>query len=139
MALIVTSQDDITSYRRIINLLLPSITQPFRQIPLRIFLPLPPDSDRPALKVVQSPVPPSIPITQSSTPGGVSSGRMQPQTVGSALHTLLPHLFPSRRIPVLAKPVLHGVVLPMSAPLEEVARSAAYGDGWVAIVICMVG
>jgi autophagy-related protein 5 len=34
---------------------------------------------------------------------------------------------------------LHGVVLPMSAPLEEVARSAAYGDGWIAIVISMVG
>lgn len=130
------SSDDLTSYRRITNLLLPSLPQPFRQIPLRVFLPLPPDSDRPALKVVQSPVSPSI---QSSTGTGSSAGRMQPQTVGSALHSLLPNLFPSRRIPVLAKPVLHGVVLPMSAPLEEVARSAAYGDGWVSIVISMVG
>ncbi|OKL56670.1 Autophagy protein 5 [Talaromyces atroroseus] len=131
---------DINSYRRITNLLLPPISQPFRQIPIRIFLPLPPDSDKPALKVVQSPVPSSIPISQTSSSTMTPSGaRMQPQTVGSALHTLLPNLFPSRRIPVLAKPVLHGVVLPMSAPLEEVARSAAYGDGWIAIVICMVG
>ncbi|EEA21833.1 hypothetical protein EYB25_006922 [Talaromyces marneffei] len=127
---------DLSSYRRITNLLLPSSPQPFRQIPLRVFLPLPPDSDRPALKVVQSPVSPFI---QSSSGTGTSAGRMQPQTVGSALHSLLPNLFPSRRIPVLAKPILHGVVLPMSAPLEEVARSAVYGDGWVSIVICMVG
>lgn len=128
--------DDLTSFRRINNLLLPSPPQPFRQIPLRIFLPLPPDTDRPALKVVQSPVSPTV---QSSAGTGSSAGRMQAQTVGSALHSLLPNLFPSRRIPVLAKPVLHGVVLPMSAPLEEVARSAAYGDGWVSIVISMVG
>ncbi|QKX53582.1 uncharacterized protein TRUGW13939_00661 [Talaromyces rugulosus] len=127
---------DLTSYRRIANLLLPSPSQPFRTVPVRVFLPLPPDSDRPSLKIVQSPLQPSTP---ASATGTVSSGRMQQQTVGSALHTLLPNLFPSRRIPVLAKPVLHGVVLPMTAPLEEVARTAAYVDGWVAIVICMVG
>ncbi|KAH8700291.1 putative autophagy protein Apg5 [Talaromyces proteolyticus] len=127
---------DLSSYRRIANLILPSPSQPFRNVPVRIFLPLSPDSDRPALKVVQSPLPPSM---SASTTGTAASGRTQLQTVGSALHTLLPNLFPSRRIPVLAKPVLHGVALPMTAPLEEVARSAAYVDGWVAIVICMVG
>lgn len=40
---------------------------------------------------------------------------------------------------MLAKPVLHGAVVPMSAPIEEVVRSSAYGDGWAAIVISMVG
>lgn len=59
--------------------------------------------------------------------------------MGTALHSLLPHLFPSRRTPVLAKPVLHGAVVPMSAPIEEVVRSSAYGDGWAYVVIRMMG
>ncbi|KAJ5430098.1 Autophagy-related protein 5 [Penicillium cf. griseofulvum] len=63
----------------------------------------------------------------------------QPQTIGTVLHTLLPNLFPSRRTPVLAKPVLHGAVVPMSAPIEEVVRSSAYGDGWAYLVIRMMG
>lgn len=68
-----------------------------------------------------------------------SSPAMQPQTIGGVLHTLLPNLFPSRRTPVLAKPVLHGAVLPMSAPIEEVVRSSAYGDGWAYVVVRMMG
>lgn len=40
---------------------------------------------------------------------------------------------------MLAKPVLHGAVVPMSAPIEEVVRSSAYGDGWAYIVIRMMG
>ncbi|OJJ89386.1 autophagy protein 5 [Aspergillus glaucus CBS 516.65] len=115
---------DLPSFQRISNVLLPS--QPFRNVPIRFFLPLPPDSGAPSLKLVQSPLPPSISTSQ-------------PQTIGTALHTLLPHLFPSRRTPVLAKPVLHGAVVPMSAPIEEVVRSSAYGDGWAYIVIRMMG
>lgn len=115
---------DLPSFQRISNILLP--TQPFRSVPIRFFLPLPPDSGAPSLKLVQSPLSPSISTSQ-------------PQTIGTALHTLLPHLFPSRRTPVLAKPVLHGAVVPMSAPIEEVVRSSAYGDGWAYIVIRMMG
>ncbi|KAL1961556.1 hypothetical protein VTN77DRAFT_1618 [Rasamsonia byssochlamydoides] len=141
-------EHDLASYRRITNILLPS-SEPFRHVPVRFFLPLPPDSGRPSLKVVQSPLPPTISSSSSSTSASGSSSSssstmttrntQQPQTIGTALHSLLPNLFPSRRIPVLAKPVLHGVVVPMTAPLEEVVRSSAYGDGWAAIVICMVG
>lgn len=68
-----------------------------------------------------------------------ASPSTQPQTVGGMLHTILPNLFPSRRTPVLAKPVLHGAVLPMSAPIEEVVRSSAYGDGWAYLVVRMMG
>jgi autophagy-related protein 5 len=68
-----------------------------------------------------------------------TSHATQPQTVGSVLHTLLPNLFPSRRTPVLAKPVLHGAVIPMSAPIEEIVRSSAYGDGWAYLVVRMMG
>ncbi|KAJ5676013.1 Autophagy protein [Penicillium macrosclerotiorum] len=49
---------DLPSFQRISNILLPSPSQPFRNVPIRIFLPLPPDEDSPSLKVVQSPLPP---------------------------------------------------------------------------------
>lgn len=127
---------DLPSFQRISNILLPPPSQPFRNVPIRFFLPLPPDSGAPSLKLVQSPLPPFISTSASSSSASVSS---QPQTIGTALHSLLPHLFPSRRTPVLAKPVLHGAVVPMSAPIEEVVRSSAYGDGWAYIVIRMMG
>ncbi|KAF9893580.1 hypothetical protein FE257_010892 [Aspergillus nanangensis] len=133
---------DLPSFQRISNILLPSPNQPFRNIPIRIFLPLPPDSGSPSLKVFQSPVPPNLPTSNMAASQAIlsrASATPQPQTLGSVLHTLLPNLFPSRRTPVLAKPVLHGAALPMSAPIEEVVRSSAYGDGWVYLVIRMMG
>ncbi|KAJ5928741.1 Autophagy protein [Penicillium verhagenii] len=133
---------DLPSYQRISNILMPPLSQPFRNVPIRIFLPLPPDEDSPLLKVVQTQLPPSIPtssIQASQIMNSRASPSTQPQTVGGVLHTLLPNLFPSRRIPVLAKPVLHGAVLPMSAPIEEVVRCSAYGDGWAYVVVRMMG
>ncbi|KAJ5225537.1 Autophagy protein, partial [Penicillium chermesinum] len=133
---------DLPSFQRISNTLLPPLSQPFRNVPIRIFLPLPPDDESPSLKVVQSPVPPSVAVSNvqsSQIIGSRSSPSMQAQTVGSVLHALLPNLFPSRRNPVLARPVLHGAVLPMSAPIEEVVRCSAYGDGWAYIVVRMMG
>jgi autophagy-related protein 5 len=133
---------DLPSFQRISHILLPPLSQPFRNVPIRIFLPLPPDEESGSLKVVQSPLPPFIP-TSGIQPGQSislrSSPGMQPQTIGAVLHTLLPNLFPSRRTPVLAKPVLHGAVLPMSAPIEEVVRCSAYGDGWAYVVVRMMG
>ena len=133
---------DLKSFQRISNILLPPPSQPFRNVPIRIFLPLPPSEKSPSLKVVQSPLPPSVPsssIQSSQLVSSRSSPSTQLQTIGGVLHTLLPNLFPSRRTPVLAKPVLHGAVLPMSAPIEEVVRSAAYGDGWAYVVVRMMG
>lgn len=135
LSLIVTV--DLPSFQRISNILLPPPHQPFRNVPIRFFLPLPPDSGVPSLKLVQSPLAPSLPASTSSS--SASTTKAQPQTIGTALHSLLPNLFPSRRMPVLAKPVLHGAVVPMSAPIEEVVRSSAYGDGWAYIVIRMMG
>ena len=67
------------------------------------------------------------------------SSARQPQTVGTALNGVLPAIFPSRRNPLLAQPVLHGAVLPMSAPVEELARAAAYTDGFLHIAVVMLG
>ncbi|KAL5361008.1 autophagy protein 5 [Aspergillus floccosus] len=130
---------DLPSFQRISNILLPPPTQPFRNVPIRFFLPLSPDSGAPSLKVLQSPLPPMLPPSSMAASQATISRTPQPQTLGTALHALLPNLFPSRRTPVLAKPVLHGAALPMSAPVEEVVRSSAYGDGWVYIVVRMMG
>ncbi|KAJ5129849.1 uncharacterized protein N7515_005888 [Penicillium bovifimosum] len=133
---------DLPSFQRISSILLPPLSQPFRNVPIRIFLPLPPDSESAALKVVQSPLPPFVQASSmqsSQILTSRTSHATQAQTIGSVLHALLPNLFPSRRTPVLAKPVLHGAVIPMSAPIEEVVRSSAYGDGWAYLVVRMMG
>ena len=131
--------DDFDNFQRISNILLPNVATPFRNIPLRVFLPSPLDAANPSLKIIQSPFPPTIPAATTLT--GQSGRPTQPQiqTIGSALNSLLPSLFPSKRIPVLAKPMLHGTVVPMNAPVEEVVRSAGYADGWLGIVVAMVG
>ncbi|PGH30972.1 autophagy protein 5 [[Emmonsia] crescens] len=130
---------DFTNFQRISNILIPGPPNQFRNIPLRIFLPSPPNSATPSLKVIQSLFPPTIPPAPSQTGAPGRHTQPQPQTIGSSLNSLLPSLFPSKRIPVLAKPVLQGAVVPMTAPLEEVVRVAGYADGWLAIVVSMVG
>lgn len=82
---------------------------PLRHIPLKIYLPSSPTASEPSsshLRIVQSLVTPFV------------QGTKEPQTLGTALHTLLSALFPSRRTPILAKPVLHGAVVPMSSHIE---------------------
>jgi autophagy-related protein 5 len=129
---------DQDTYCRIQNALLPPPGQ-FRNIPLRVYLPSGPEALDASIKVLQSHVPPTIPASSTtSTPSGrIGSTAGPPQTVGTTLHTLLPNLFPSRRTPVLARPVLHGAMVPMSSPLEELARCAAYADGWLSVVVVM--
>ncbi|KAK5110852.1 hypothetical protein LTR62_005563 [Meristemomyces frigidus] len=63
----------------------------------------------------------------------------QPQTLGTALNTALPTIFPSRRNPLLAQPVLHGAAVPMNANLEELGRCAAYTDGFLHVAVVMLG
>lgn len=102
-----------------------------RHIPLKVYLPSSPTASSPTagshLRVVQSLVTPTV------------SGTRELQTLGSALHMLLPALFPSRRTPILAKPVLHGAVVPMGALVEELLRGAAYLDGWLHLGVVMIG
>ena len=120
---------DLDTYSSIERKLHPTELKPLRHVPLRIYLPDLPSASQPMsghLKVLQSPVTPNLAHT------------MEPQTLGVALHALLPSLFPSRRTPVLARPVLHGAVVPMSAQLEELARCAAYLDGWIHLGIAMI-
>ncbi|KAI9882320.1 MAG: hypothetical protein M1823_005938 [Watsoniomyces obsoletus] len=102
-----------------------------RHVPIRIYLPTSTSSSdsEPAagtLRVVQSLVAP------------MTSPR-EIQTMGSALHRMLPSLFPSRGTAIFARPVLHGAVVPLNAPIEELMRCAAYTDGWIHLSIVMIG
>ncbi|KAL8810911.1 MAG: hypothetical protein Q9223_001975 [Gallowayella weberi] len=103
---------------------------PLRHIPLKVYLPSSPSASEPLtghLRVIQSLITPSLQDTK------------EPQTLGTALHALLPTLFPSRRTPILAKPVLHGAVVPLSSQVEELLREAAYLDGWLHVGLVMMG
>ena len=122
--------DDFDSFNLISRRLLYAQGAPLRHIPLKIYLPSSPTASEPTsghLRIVQSLITP------------ISPGSRAPQTIGTALHALLPTLFPSRRTPILAKAVLHGAVLPMSAIVEDVMRTATYLDGWVHLGVVMMG
>ncbi|KZL65746.1 autophagy protein 5 [Colletotrichum tofieldiae] len=89
-----------------------------------------PTADQPsagAFKVLQALVPPTVPGTRNT-----------PQTLGRALQSHLPSLFPSSRDPVLANVVLHGSPVPFSAPLEDLMREAAYPDGWLCLAVVLL-
>lgn len=97
---------------------------------MKIYLPMSPTASEPTsghLRVIQSLIAPKRPGTEEA------------QTLGAALHTLLPALFPSRRTPILAKPLLHGAVVPMGALVEELLLEAAYLDGWLHLGLLMMG
>ncbi|MCJ1243869.1 autophagy protein 5 [Trapelia coarctata] len=122
--------DDFEAFNPICQKLLYAQGAPLRHAPMRIYLPQSPSASEPSsghLKVVQSLITPTPPNSR------------EPQTLGMALHSLLPSLFPSRRTPILAKPVLHGAVVPMSAPVEELLRGVAYLDGWLHLGVVMMG
>ncbi|KAK5949164.1 Autophagy protein 5 [Knufia fluminis] len=162
-----TQENDLAVFSRIHAGLLPSNT-PWRNIPLRVYLPsttagtdVEPEENvtieaaseqgknkstisqpQGQMRVIQSQIPPYLSASTAPTTSQMrlpSSGGGTPQTLGTALHTLLPSLFPSRRTPILAKPLLHGAPVPMNAVLEEVATKACYADGWVNIVVAISG
>lgn len=134
-----TQENDLPTFARIHHALLPAPGQ-MRNIPLRVYLPSSPgpEPSKAQIKVLQSHVPPTLTATSASTVAQRRSpGLGQPQTVGTALHSLLPSLFPSRRTPILATPLLHGAPVPMAANLEDLARWACYADGWLSVVVAM--
>ena len=78
-----------------------------------------------------------IRVVQSLVPLHLSP--RQPQTLGTALNTILPTIFPSRRNPLLAQPVLHGAVVPMGANLEDLGSATSYPDGFLHVNVIMLG
>lgn len=117
--------DDFNAYNRINKILLNPAT-PLKHIPLRVYIPSSPtaSAELGSFKIIQSLIPPMTP-------------KREVQTLGSALNSIIPSLFPSRRDPILAEPILHGAPVPFGAPLEEIMREAAYADGWIHLSVSL--
>lgn len=128
--------DNLLLFNSVNSKLLNPAGSDLRHIPMKIYLPtsarqqvtdtIPEESHPGHLRVVQS-------LVTLHTPS------KQPQTLGTALNGMLPSIFPSRRNPIFARPVLHGAAVPMSARVDELCRSAAYTDGFLHIAIVMHG
>ncbi|KAK6841348.1 hypothetical protein PG990_006644 [Apiospora arundinis] len=124
--------NDYTAFNKV-NKELMKISRSLKSVPIRLYIPQSPGGSSSmaesnsngagSFKVVQSIVPPR------------ANERGAPQTLGAALRSLLPGLFPSSRDPVLANVILHGAHVPFAAPLEELMREAAYPDGWLCFVV----
>ncbi|KAI4719677.1 putative autophagy protein Apg5 [Aureobasidium sp. EXF-10727] len=127
-------EHDLAKFNTINNKLLNPPGTPLRNIPIKIYLPTtaPTSTSGDETETAQA----SIRTVQGLV--GLSSATRQPNTLGMALNQILPTVFPSRRNPVLAAPVLHGAVVPMSAPVEDLMRAAAFTDGFLHIVVVML-
>ncbi len=132
MAFTYKSVDDLSKFNAINQKLLYGQGASLRHVPIRIYLP----SSAPGNGECDAKSPGSLKVIQSLIAPSLAS--REQQTLGHALHDLLPSLFPSRRTVVLARAVLHGAVLPLTAPVEEVMRAAAYADGWVHLSVVMM-
>ena len=132
-----TQENDLGTFAKIHQALLPAAGQ-MRDIPLRLYLPSSSEDDATTaqMRVMQSHV---APVVMGPSPSSAAQARaaanVQPQTIGTALHSLLPGLFPSRRTPIIARPILHGAQVPLSASMEDLVRYGCYADGWLSVVV----
>ena len=129
--------DDFEKFWNVNDKLISESSGPLRSFALRVYVPSTP-------RVVQQPVPLLLASSEWVRILAMSVCYLllppeESQTVGTALNSLLPELFPSKRTPVLARPVVHGVVVPMSTPLVELVQVAVYSDGFVHITLAMSG
>ncbi|OCK82458.1 autophagy protein-like protein 5 [Lepidopterella palustris CBS 459.81] len=124
----------LPAYNAINNKLLNPPGASLRHVPMKLYLPHAANGKEAAAAGI---APGSLRVVQALVTPKLQS--RHPQTLGTALNAIIPSLFPSRRSPLLAQPVLHGAVVPMAANVEELMRAAAYADGWLHIVIVMMG
>lgn len=128
--------DNLPLFNTVNNKLLNPPGLALRHIPLKLYLPslAPPSTSASNSSLPQSG---TIRVVQQLIP--LQTPTRQPLTLGAALNTMLPTVFPSRRNPVLAAPAMHGAFLPMNAGIEELGRAAGFADGWCHIAIVMLG
>ena len=120
-----------------------------KHIPLKIYIPATASDDDDTsttpghLRVIQGLVPPQVSSSMwcSAIPFHArfdSSVTGQPQTLGTALNKLAPSLFPSRRMPILAHPVLHGAIVPLGINLDTLSEIGSYADGYLHMTVTMI-
>ncbi|KAI5779475.1 autophagy protein Apg5-domain-containing protein [Geopyxis carbonaria] len=101
--------------------LLMSSYRSIRSIPLRLYIPSAP-------RVIQEPI----------SPFQVNQDKKKVQLLGTVLHQILPELFPTKRFPVFARPVIHGAVVAMNTPVIELMYATVYTDGFLHITLAMI-
>ncbi|GAB1737662.1 hypothetical protein NU219Hw_g2076t1 [Hortaea werneckii] len=109
-----------------------------RHVPVKFYLPTSSATDPAGADTIpeETKAAGHVRVVQSLIPLQLPS--KQPQTLGTALNSVLPSIFPSRRNPLLAQPVLHGAAVPMGANLAELGRAAGYLDGFLHVVVVML-
>ncbi|KAI7107389.1 autophagy protein 5 [Hortaea werneckii] len=109
-----------------------------RHVPVKFYLPTSSATDPAGADTIpeETKAAGHVRVVQSLIPLQLPS--KQPQTLGTALNSVLPSIFPSRRNPLLAQPVLHGAAVPMGANLVELGRAAGYLDGFLHVVVVML-
>ena len=128
--------DDMSLFNTINTKLLNPPGLALRHVPIKIYLPT--SASQPATDTIPEEARAGhVRVVQSLVPLRLRTG--QPQTLGTALNEVLPTIFPSRRNPLLAQPVLHGAEVPMSALMEELGKAAAYTDGFLHVAVVMLG
>lgn len=65
-------------------------------------------------------------------------GSTTPVTLGVALNHHFPGLFPSKRTCITARPMIHGVAVPLIAPIIDLLDDMMYTDGFLHIAIVMM-
>jgi autophagy-related protein 5 len=138
------SSSDFSGWASVHSRLVPASTS-LRHIPIRFYLPSASSTTAGASTDPPEPEPGAavtgaaghIRVAQVLVQPFIAQTRVQ-QTMGSALHGALPTLFPSRRTPIIARPVLHGAVAPMAMTLEDAMRTLAFTDGWLHVGIDMM-
>ncbi|KAH0369044.1 autophagy protein 5, partial [Aureobasidium melanogenum] len=127
---------NLAKFNTVHNKLLNPPGTPLRNIPIKFYLPTAPPTSSSGEGSEAEPAQASIRTVQGLV--APSAATRQPNLLGIALNEILPTVFPSRRTSLLAVPVLHGAVVPMNAPVEELMRAAAFTDGFLHIVIAML-
>lgn len=125
--------DNLTAFN---NLMARPFADPPRSIPVKIYLPV-------SNVVLQAPVSPYTSDSKSlfsplSSLYKILTTPDEQQTVGSALNLHMSKLFPSKRTCVLARPMIHGVEVPLKTPLLGLLAEAMYPDGFLHICLVMM-
>lgn len=122
-------------YRRFLN---PPDGEGVRNIPIKAYIPAPPSLDaNPSNDFEQPDRKGGLRVVQGLVPMTTSPSR-SPQTLGTALHSLMPKLFPSRTLYIHARAILHGAVVPLSTKLQDLMQGAAFCDGFLHIAVAVM-
>lgn len=107
-----------------------------RHVPIKIYLPTSAGSVA-TDTILEGASPGHLRVVQALVP--LLTPGKQPQTLGTALNSILPTIFPSRRSPIYARPVLHGAAIPLGVLMDELGRAASYPDGFLHVAVIMHG